>query len=125
MKPIAWYLACTTLIVAVAPRVEAGFIPSDLIGETVIDRAADIQKIQKVLETKMVSERLQRLGFSNEEIYSKLSQLSDRQIHEIALNLDDLKVGGDAVAVVIVILVVVALVLLVLHLSGHKVIVAK
>ena len=60
----------------------------------------------------MVSERLRQLGFTQEEIQARLGQLSDQQIHQLALNLDEVKVGGDGLGVVIAVLVIAILVVL-------------
>lgn len=125
MKHLAWYLVVTMFVIAIAPRVDAGFVPSEVIALSAADRAADIERIQTVLETKMIRERLEKLGYTRDEISDRLSQLSDQQLHQIALQLDDLKVGGDALGVVIAILVIVLLVVLIIHFTGHKVIVTK
>ena len=91
-----------------------------------VDRTADIEKIQNVLETKAVRERLKQFGLSHEEIAERLSQLSDEQIHQIALQLDDLRVGQDSgLGVIIAVLVIVILVIVILQLTGHKIIVTK
>jgi hypothetical protein len=87
------------------------------------DRDADLTKVQQILETKMVMDRLEKLGFTQDEITSRLSQLSDRQLHQVAQNLDDIRVGGDGLGIVIALLVIAILVVLLLHLTGHKVIV--
>jgi len=123
MKYIACYLVFAMFMISIVPRVGAGFIPSEIIAPPQLDRTADLQKIQKVLETKMVRERLENLGFTESEIQKRLNQLSDEQIHNLALNIDQLKVGGNGLGVVIVILVIAILVVLLLQLTGHKVIV--
>ena len=46
MKHLAWYLAVTMFILAVAPRVEAGLAPSEVIALTQTDRTEDVGKIQ-------------------------------------------------------------------------------
>jgi hypothetical protein len=124
-KGISWYLVFAIFIIAIVPRVEAGFIPSAPISLPETDRNIDLSKIQKVLETKMIKERLENLGFTQEEIKNRLEQLSDQQIHQLALKLDELKVGGDGLGVVIALLVIVILVIVILQLTGHKVIVTK
>lgn len=124
MKQISWYLVFAMFIIGIAPRVEAGFAPSDVIALSQVDRAADIDKIQKVLETKMVRERLEKLGYAQEEINSRLAQLSDQQIHNLALQIDEVKVGGD-LGIVIALLVIVILVVLLIQLTGHRVVVTK
>lgn len=126
MKQMAWYLICAMFVIGIAPKVEAGFAPSSVIELSKTDRAADMETIQKTLETKMIKERLGKLGFTPEEINNRLSQLSDQQIHKFALQVDDLKAGKDgALGVIIALLVIVLLVVLILHFSGHRVIVTR
>lgn len=126
MKQISWYLSIVMFIIGIAPRVDAAFAPSEIIGLAQADRCADLERIQKVLEAKAVSERLKQLGFTGEEIQSRLAQLSDQQIHQIALQLDNLRVGKDgALGIIIALLVIAILVVVLLKLTGHKVIVTK
>jgi hypothetical protein len=72
---------------------------------------------------KMVKERMANLGLTQEEIQSRLSQLSDQQLHRTAQQLDSLKVGGDGIGIVIGILVIAILVVLLIQLTGHRVII--
>lgn len=125
LRPIAWYLVFAVLLISIVPKVEAGFVPSDLAALSGIDRTKDLNKIQQILESKMIQQRLHQLGFTQDEIADRLSQLSDEQIHQLALQLDQLKVGGDGLGVVIALLVIAILVVLLLHLTGHRVIVTK
>jgi hypothetical protein len=125
MKHITWYLIMAMFIIGIVPKVDAGFAPSEIIALSQVERTADLQKIQNILEMKAVKERLSQLGFTNDEIQSKLSQFSDQQIHQIALQLDDLKVGQDALGVIIALLVIAILIVVLLKLTGHKVIVTK
>jgi hypothetical protein len=126
MKHVTWYLVIAMFIIGIAPRVDAGFAPSQIIALTQVDRDADLGKIQKVLEVKAVSERLMQFGLTQDEVQKRLTQLSDRQIHQIALQLDDLKIGQDDVlAVIIALLFIAILVVVLLKLTGHKVIVTK
>ncbi|MFO0571862.1 MAG: PA2779 family protein [Polyangiaceae bacterium] len=120
---VAWYLVAALFIIGIAPRTEAGFAPSGEIAPAQADRSADMQKVRSVLETKMVRDRLEKLGFTQEEIQSRLSRLSDQQVHELALNLDQLKAGGDGLGVLIAVLVIILLVVLILNLTGHRVLV--
>jgi len=126
MKHVTWYLVIAMFIIGIAPRVDAGLAPSEIIALTQIDRTADLGKIQKVLEAKAVSERLMQFGLTQDEVQKRLIQLSDQQIHQIALQLDDLKIGQDDVlAVIIALLFIAILVVVLLKLTGHKVIVTK
>ena len=124
IKQISWYLVIAMFIIAIAPKAEAGFAPSEIIALGQTDRTGDLEKIQQVLEGKAISERLAQLGLTRDEIQSRMSQLSDRQIHQIALQLDDLKVGkGDVLGVVVALLVIAILVVILLNLTGHKVVI--
>lgn len=123
MKQVAWYLVVAMFVIGVAPRVEAGFSPSEIIALSKAERTVDLQKIQQVLEQKMVGDRLAQLGLTQDEIASRLTQLSDQQVHELALKLDDLKVGGDGLGIVIALLVIAILVVILLQLTGHKIII--
>jgi hypothetical protein len=124
MKHISWYLVMAMFIIGIAPKVDAGLAPSEIIALQHIERSADIQKIQKVLEVKAVSERLGQFGLTKDEVQQRLAGLSDQQIHQIALQLDDLKIGSsDALGVIIALLVIAVLVIVILKLTGHRVLV--
>ncbi len=124
MKHLSWYLIIVMFIIGIAPKADAGIAPSEIIVMSQVDRTADLGKIQKVLEMKMVRERLEKLGFAQDEIQSKLSSLSDQQMHNLALQIDEIKVGGD-LGIVIALLVIVILVVLLIQLTGHRVVVTK
>ena len=122
-KQIAWYLVIAMFIVGIAPGVEAGMAPSDLINST-LTRAQDIETVQKVIESKLIGERLEKLGYTADEVKARLERLSDQQVHQLAQNLDNVKVAGDSgLGIIIGLLVIAILVVLLLQLTGHKVIV--
>ncbi len=124
MRSIAVYLACAMFILGIVPKVDASFAPSAAITLAKTDRAADLATVQKALEAKMVKTRLAELGLTQEEIGSRLSQLSDQQLHKVAQQLDNLKVAGDdGLGIIIAILIVAILVVLLLQLTGHRVLV--
>ena len=111
-------------LIGIAPRVEAGVVPSELIAMSQTDRTADMEKVRKVIEMKMVGERLGKLGLTQNEVQTRLNSLSDQQLHKLALQLDDLKVGRDSgLGIVIALLLIAILVVLLLQLTGHRVIV--
>ena len=124
MKCLSCYLVFALVVIGIAQRVFAGFSPSEAISLEQFDRSSDLRKIQKVLEMKMVGERLKELGFTPNEIQERLDQLSDEQLHQLALHLDELQVGGDA-GWVIVFLLIAILVVLILYLSGHRLILKR
>ncbi|MDA8086765.1 MAG: PA2779 family protein [Nitrospiraceae bacterium] len=123
MRQVSWYLVFAMFVIGIAPRVEASFSPSGLVALPQFDRAQDLNKIQQALEGKMVARRLADLGFTKAEINSRLSQLSDAQLHQVAQKLDKLKTGGDGFEFLIALLIVVVLVILILQMTGHRVIV--
>jgi hypothetical protein len=72
---------------------------------------------------KMVRERLKDLGFTQEEIQGRLNELNDQQLHQLAMKMDDLKVGGDGLGIVIAILVIIILVIIIIQLTGHRIVI--
>ncbi len=124
MKCLSCYLVVALVVIGMTQRVFAGFLPSEAISIEKFDRPSDLRKIQKVLEMKMVVERLKELSFTPKEIQERLDQLSDEQLHQLALHLDELQVGGDA-GWVIVFLLIAILVVLILYLSGHRIILKR
>jgi|WetSurSiteA1Bulk_404760.scaffolds.fasta_scaffold111308_2 hypothetical protein len=124
-KCLISYLVLAMFVIGIAPRVDAAFSPSETLKLSAEARTGDLEKIRVVLENKLVTQRLQDVGYTTNEITTRLSQMTDEQIHSFAQKLDDLKVGGDGLGFVIGVLLIVALVLVILHLSGRKVIVTK
>ena len=124
MKHITWYLVVAMFIIGITPRVYAGFSASEVVGFSPIDRASDLGKIQNAIETKMIGERLRQIGLTADEIQKKLSQLTDQQIHQLAQQLDELRVGGDSGWVAFGIVIgLAAIAVLVIYLSGHEIVI--
>jgi len=122
---VAWYMVMVMFLFGITPKVQAGFSPSEVIGQSQMDRSMDVEKIRKFLETKMIRERLHAFGFSQEEIQTRLNLLTDDQIHQVALKLDELKVAGDGAEAVIIVLLIAAVVLLIIYLLGYRVVLKK
>ena len=120
-KWIIWYMVTVMCVIGITPRLYAGLSPSEVIALSQSDRHSDLQKIQKVLESKMIRERLRQLGFSEEGIQNRLHQLTNDQIHQIALNVDELNVGGDGAAVFIIILLILILAGVIIYVTGHRI----
>jgi len=120
MRYVSWCLVFAMFLIGIAPRVDAGLAPSELIAMSQTDRNADLEKIRQVLEMKKVGERLNHLGFTQDEIQARLNSISDQQLHMFALQLDDLKVGGDGGAgIAIVILLIFVLFVMIGALTRH------
>ena len=121
MRHLSWYLIFAMFLIGIAPKVDAGLAPSELIAMSQTDRNADLEKIQQVLEMKMVGERLRQLGFTQAEIQTRLNSISDQQLHQFALQLDDLRVGGDGgagLAIGVLLIVVFFLMIMMLTIYG-------
>ncbi len=100
----------------------AMFLPSNL---TASERQEDLVKMQPMLESKIIRQRLTDLGLNPQEISSRLARLSDQEIHDVASKIDTLQAGGDVLGTVVVLLVIAILVVVLLQVTGHKVIVTK
>ena len=124
MKYISWYLVFAMFLIGIAPKVDAGLAPSELIAMSQTDRKADLEKIGQALEMKMVGERLRQLGLTQAEVQTRLNSVSDQQLHELALQLDDLRVGGDGGAglaiAVLLILVLFLMFMMFASYGGHR-----
>lgn len=109
-----------TSLVTFTPRAEAALVPTamSMVSE---GRAQDLGTIQKVLENKEVKARLSALGYSDTEIKSKLSMLSDDELHKLSTQMNALDAGGDGIGFVIGLLVIVLLVVVILKLSNKTV----
>ncbi len=123
-KWIIWYLVMAMFVIGITPKVYAGFSPSEVIGLPPAERSSDLQKIQKFLELKMVRERLKEFGLTQDEIQTRLGQLSEPQIHQLALKVDDLRVAADdGLGIIIALLIIAILVIVIIMLTGHRVVV--
>jgi hypothetical protein len=120
-KFVSWYLIFALFVFGFTPEAFAALIPSENTGLSSIDRSMNFQKIQKVIESKMVKKRLEALGFSQEEIQIKLGRLDGNQMHLLAQNLDGLKVGAGGFEVIVVMLLVAIVGLIWLHIYNKKI----
>lgn len=77
------------------------------------DKTADMKTVQTALESKIVRERLHSLGMSDKEVESRLSRLSEKQMHQLAKNISALKSGGGLIGLLeLVVLVILIIILL-------------
>jgi ribose 1,5-bisphosphokinase PhnN len=129
-KPIrimAWLLVAHMFALGMTPfESRASLVPPvsrdgsmDSLPESGMDRAGDLRTVQRVLETKVVQQRLKDLGFSREEIDTRLARLSDAQLHQVASQINSLLPGGSIdgalgtiLTVLLIILVAVVIVIL-------------
>jgi hypothetical protein len=86
-------------------------------------RRVEIERIQKALEQKVVTDKLVACGMNPAEIQSKLSQMSDDQIHMLAQASDNVLAGGNGIGVVIGVLVIILLVIVIMKLLNKEIII--
>ncbi len=120
-KPFVVVYLIGALIAAVSTfpgRAEAMFVASTSHEDAVSpaqapgDRAADTARIQAVLESKVIRQKLLDLGLSSEEAMARINKLSDEQVHQFASRLDSLQAGGHGDGGLIVVLLLVIIILL-------------
>lgn len=120
-KSLAIFLSIAFFLIASIPQNSwAFFIEPQLPNYS---RKAAVDKIQRILESKIISQRLSEIGLSKNEINSRLNELNDDDIHQFASQLESLMPGGDAITTIMGLLVIAILVLVILQLTGHKVVI--
>jgi hypothetical protein len=127
---MVWTLVVTTLVMGVIPPESRAMLapPTAAAAEpgTGFDRAADLHKVQSVLEAKVVRQRLTDYGLSPDEINARLNQLSDAQLHQLASQIDAMIPAGDAgFGIVIALLVIAILAVILVYLLGHRIVITK
>jgi hypothetical protein len=103
----------------------AAMAPSRTSGTTGIASArdADMLMAQRMLESKVVAQKLRDYGVSPDEARLKLAGMSDQDLHTLATASKGLPTGADGTGAVIGILVVVILVIVVLKLMNREIVV--
>jgi len=113
---VIWTLVVTTLPIAWVPQEGMAMLAPATPAEagSGSDRAQDLQSVQRVLENKLVQQRLADLGLTPEEVNAKLDRLSDAQLHQMAAQLDALMPGGQMSLLLTLLLVLVIILLIVI-----------
>lgn len=88
-------------------------------------RSTDQTKVQAMLESSVLKQRLLDFGLTPEETTARLNKLSDEQVHQLAANMDAVQAGSDVLGDVVVILLIVILVIAILELTGHHIIMKR
>ncbi len=122
-RQIAALVILGLLIIGCVPSESMAYmVGSDNAADAPLSRAADMDRIQRVLESKIVSGKLQTAGLSMTEIRSRLDKLSDSDLHQFSNQVNSLFAGGQ-LEIIIALLVIAILVILILKLTDHKIIV--
>ncbi|HKW86632.1 MAG TPA: PA2779 family protein [Nitrospiraceae bacterium] len=125
-QTLIWTLIVTTLVIGWCPPQGWAMLAPAVTAEGSAEsgRTADLQTIQRALESKIVQQRLQDWGLTQDEVQTRLAQLSDQDVHQMAMQIDALMPGGE-LGLIIALLVIAILVVLVLYLTGNKIVVEK
>lgn len=98
------------------PDTHASLAPADEVvsSEMGVSRAEDLQVVRKVLEHKLVQQRLLDIGLTQEQIDARLDRLSDGQLHLLASQLNAVIPAGDSGTIwtIVGILLIVILIIL-------------
>jgi hypothetical protein len=101
-KPFIIYLSAALLAATTfSGPAEAMFIPISAgqgpakVTPVSVQRTADVARIQKALESRIIQQKLMDLGLSHEGALARLNHLSTEQIHELAAHADAIQAGGD------------------------------
>jgi hypothetical protein len=113
-----------SIALGLSPRFAyAGFAPTVAPGAP---GYASLDAVRAHLENKKVQETLRSLGYTQEEISSRLSQLSQEEISQLAGELDKtMAPGGSAAGVAIGVVIVLLVALGILSLVGKRVVVSE
>jgi uncharacterized protein DUF6627 len=96
LSTIILILASFTPVFLISKSAECAMADSQMIfpsGKTYL-REINEEKVRSMLENKIVAERLRGFGLSTNEVMTKMAQMSDGQIHQLASLSDRLPAGG-------------------------------
>jgi hypothetical protein len=116
---MAFWRASAVTILSVA-MVNLGFVSAAsgaIVGTEALvteSRDADLASIRAQLDRQDVRQQMQELGVDGASIDSRLASLNDRELHQLAADMQSAPAGGDLLAVVGAVFVV----LLILELVG-------
>ena len=116
-KRLSVYLVVALIAASfIAGTAQAMFVPAAPKTQStpLVDRATDLAKIQKTLESKALQQRLVDYGLSPTKALEKINRLSDKEIHQFAANIDALQAGGmrDSDLIIILLLILLLVILI-------------
>jgi hypothetical protein len=113
-QKFTWGILPLLLLSLMPMESEAMLAPADGSITSDSSRTEDLQTVRKVLEQKIVQQRLQDIGLSQDDINIRLDQMSDGQLHTMATQLNSVIPAGDGGMIwqIVGILLIVILVIL-------------
>ncbi|MDA8100474.1 MAG: PA2779 family protein [Nitrospiraceae bacterium] len=127
-KPLSLYLILALLaLTSFAGPAEAMMLPADHAAAPASpERAADLSRIQKGLESKALEQRLQDYGLTSQEAMAKISTLSDEQVHQLASQMDSVQAGGDGlIGFMFGLAILAGIVILIIYLLEGRIVIQK
>lgn len=122
-KQVAFIVALSILIIGSIPAKSMAYVVANEAVQSPSSRAADMDAVQRVLESKLVSGKLSQTGLTLSEIKPRLDRLTDSELHQFASQLNSLAPGGDGLGIIIALLIIVILVMVILKLADRKIII--
>src|SRR5919109_3255172 len=116
---LIWILVLDTFVLGLVPQDAAALVAPLTAGDESV-RVADLKKVQAVVGSKLVQQRLADFGLTAEEVNARVADLSDADLHQLAMNLDGLMPGGSFGLGFLVAMVIVLLVIVVIYLAGYR-----
>jgi hypothetical protein len=118
MKMAVWRASAISILsvaiinLGLVSAASAAILPT----ETLVapNRDADLASIRTQLDRKDVRQQMQEMGVDAANIDSRVASLSDRELHQLATDMQSAPAGGDVLAVIGVVFIV----LLILELVG-------
>jgi len=117
---IGTLVIATTLAMTLPPQGWAMLAPANLMSAVSgksASRDEDLKTIQSTLESRIVRQRLSEFKLTPEQVNQRMSQLTDAQVHQVAMQIRTINPGGDAgLGIIVGLLVIGILVLLFVYL---------
>ena len=103
----------------------AGLAPSRVSGTTTIaaPRDADLLVMRRVLEHRVVAQKLQDYGVTAADVESRMATMSDDELHTLATASAGLPTGSDSLGTILTLLLIVLVVILIMKLLDKKVVI--
>jgi hypothetical protein len=127
-RPLRFWTALALLVywcgMHAAPAF-AGLAPSRTSGVTEVGsvRDGDLIAVQRMLEHKVVTQKLRDYGITAEQARLRVACLSDSELHQLASAGKGLPSGGDGIGALIGILIVVILIIVILKLMNKEIVI--
>ena len=83
----------------------------------------DWSAIQLQLESSSIQQALSDYGMKTSDINTLFQQLSQNDIHKLALNINQIVPAGDGIAILVGVLIIVILIIVILKLMNREIIV--